>query len=635
MPNDIDNKTYYSSKNITIFPSSNAVDGGKIYTENNGRNVTINITDLNYVVSPNPGGYDISNTGTEIEIQPGKAIINGFEILTDATIQYRYPTAEEITSTGYYSGYALLCLHTNFDALDNICGNVMVETQWVCTGINIQYVGYTDYLAKPNEYLLLGGVKEDGTVKINKDKFDRIDSKYIHVNIEEDPETHRPPTQTTNLNDFINNYLKGYWVSKAGDNEYGPLIFKSEPTGYNIEGFDYKTEDALTSVNYSVKISKQTINNRLEGYIYIKNEPDADINKNTFISPNSLWFFKGQNSNPAVVDVEGNEKANITLTDSDTHKLDKLLLNSSRLIQLSAGLYANPDNSLQFVLGNETNKGNIAYVTYPNNVDDERNNYLWDIEQNISTENYTRQGTEYVVKNKISLSAKDSTVRIKSTKTSDTDSDATVEFINGSLDGTNTTSKLYISSDTYNNKPTLATSDNLTVGLNNIVRGYIYAGSEDANNVTVPDYANGGVRKLKPNDIYGSQVWSAVYNDLAEVFDLDPEFSVKDVAHKIIAVTAKEKYIVADRYNTKIIGIVSENPAYCCGGKDCKNGVPVALAGRVTVMYEGKKPNIGDFVGLSKKTPGYATKCKHNGKLRCGKITKIIDNSKVEVIVLL
>ena len=52
MPNpytiNIDQNTYYPSGNITIFPSSNAVDSGKLMTEFNGRYITINITDLNY-----------------------------------------------------------------------------------------------------------------------------------------------------------------------------------------------------------------------------------------------------------------------------------------------------------------------------------------------------------------------------------------------------------------------------------------------------------------------------------------------------------------------------------------------------------------------------------------------------------
>ena len=49
-------------------------------------------------------------------------------------------------------------------------------------------------------------------------------------------------------------------------------------------------------------------------------------------------------------------------------------------------------------------------------------------------------------------------------------------------------------------------------------------------------------------------------------------------------------------------------------------------------MYIGKKPNLGDFVGLSKK-PGYVTKCRAHSKYRCGKIVEIVDKNIVKILI--
>lgn len=43
----IDTNTYYHASAITIYPMANAVDQGKLFTEFNGRRVTLDITDIN------------------------------------------------------------------------------------------------------------------------------------------------------------------------------------------------------------------------------------------------------------------------------------------------------------------------------------------------------------------------------------------------------------------------------------------------------------------------------------------------------------------------------------------------------------------------------------------------------------
>ena len=99
----------------------------------------------------------------------------------------------------------------------------------------------------------------------------------------------------------------------------------------------------------------------------------------------------------------------------------------------------------------------------------------------------------------------------------------------------------------------------------------------------------------------------------------------------IVAVNKFGIYEIADRNKHKnVVGVISQNPAMCVGG----NGdYPVALAGRVNVYYIGKRPKIGQYVGLSKKIPGYASVCHSWSKYRCGIVTQIINDGMVEILI--
>lgn len=664
----LDNNTYYPAKDITIAPSSNGVDSGKIYTEYNGRRITLNILDRNYVIAPMPvkdtdiGGYDVEKRGNGVYIYPGDAEINGFAVYTKNGIEYRLPTKSEIVTNDecYYKGYALLCLHTIFDAQKNINGNTMVNSVWYCTGIRVEYVSYEDYTSKPEEYLLLGGVDENGNIKPNKDKYTRMDAKYIFVKIESDPETGAPPNQTTNLFDFINNFLHGYWVSKAGDNEYGELLFKSAPPKYFEEGFDYDDEDPLNSKKFGVKVTKSG------GTVVIKPENESSSNIVTQILPAILGFYqgiyKGDTNKTFDADLIYQNlteygKVLIAKSEAGTSTSDKGVVKST--VEATDG---NPAIVVEHntKTHNGVDSGNVVYATEDtskvgHNDEDITTkygptvNYLLDNNNNIRTQN-TSDTSKYA-----KLDSLNAIIEVSSdtgepkvhvvTKTG-------TPVVQLNIAGTNLEGKMLLSAVNYakgnNNlawKNITEIHDNLklvgTDGGSLYATGFIYLGSAANPAATeVPDYANsGGMRKLKQYDVYSEgQIWSAVYNDVAEMFRLSKNYlNCKSVVKRILAVDEDnpQEYVLADRHNTAVVGVVSENPAFCCGGNSDKHSVPVALAGRVSVKYEGKKPKIGDYVGISKVIPGYATKCRHNSKYRCGKIIDIIDESTVEIIVLL
>ena len=43
---------FYASDKLTVYPASNILGSGKLFTELNGRNANLNITDTNYIISP-------------------------------------------------------------------------------------------------------------------------------------------------------------------------------------------------------------------------------------------------------------------------------------------------------------------------------------------------------------------------------------------------------------------------------------------------------------------------------------------------------------------------------------------------------------------------------------------------------
>ena len=617
----IDKNTYYPSQNIVIFPSSNSVDRGKLFTELNGRNITINITDRNYVVSPNPGGFDLTFSNNTINIAAGKAIINGFEVQTDAAVSHPLPASSDIVSEGEYSGYALLCLHTLFDSLENLTGNLQTGSVWYCGGITVSYVSYSDYVTNPNEYLLLGGIKEDGTIKDNDSKFGRIDAKYIVIKVEKDPETGAPPSQTTDLEDFVNNLLKGYWVSKVGDNEYGQLLFKSMPNSYLEEGFDYTTEDPLDSTKFGVKITKDSI--------ILKPENEAATNKVIHLASDAIKFYTGNFAGDTILSADSKISSDKTTLSTDIYDnvtLFELANQQGGKIKLhnNDGLQLVVENSKANHNGVEAGKVIYGNVSLTNIADSDSTteydgniNYLVDKDGNIKSANK---------KNSVSLVPSQN-------------SNAALRF----TDTTIGISELKQSNKYWgNNTQTLETSNHLVITGNLATNGYIAAvgADKDPTTVTVPDVENGyTTRPLNSTDIYSiGQVWSAVYNDYAEIFRIHPQDANIIKPGCILAVDMEnpDYYVLADnKKNNVIVGVVSENPAYCAGGDDCQYGVPVALAGRVNVKIEdGCEFKIGDYVSVSNIKAGYGTVVNSSkNKETVGRIIKIIDKNTARIIV--
>lgn len=672
----LDKNTYYHAGNIQIYPSSNGVDIGKVQTELNLRNVPINITDFCYVVSPNPGGYDISyNEETNlIDIQPGKCIINGFEVITNEVVSYRLPTEDEYyTGEKYdhkYKNMALLCLHTIFDSMKNISGNVLVGDVWYCEGIHVCYPTTEEYENNENEYLLLGGVDKDGNIRINDEKYTRIPAQYILIRLEPNPETGVPPEQSVNLLEFTNDYLHSYWVSKGGDHEYGNLTFRDKPKDYLNEKFKNEWEDPLNDQIYALKLGREGIDSAKdenpsyqEGYIIVKhsdNDNYPNYEKSTKYVPlgtyykdnildddNSFNVFMGYTTNdetrPDYKEYTDNNNTFLTRITNKYHLqevigetylyLDKQ--DSGSIIFDGEGFSATEDNTAQ--------RFKIQFS--PNNL------YVGSIDRNLHYQNDL-----YSVEHSISTTFKDPSfsdyfrIDLSTVKQQITFNTKEQECYIRLRDDEQIANK-----ETWTN--VLNLGDNLEVDNNLWAKGYIVAGvkkdvvnsndigtngtkgnpiNNDPSLIEVPDFANvGGYRRLQPGDIYaGGQTWCAVYNDIAELFELESDMKGKEIPYGLLVATSNRelgKYCIANKHNKNVVGVISQNPALILG--ESKNSVPIALAGRVNVKYEGKKLKVGDKITLSNKTPGYAKKANVFTKNIYGKVVKIIDDSTVEIIV--
>lgn len=737
----LDKNTYYHAQNIWAYPASNSVDTSKLMTELNLRNTTINITDMNYVVSPNPEkdgddvtpGYHVTFEDNKVNIAPGKAIINGFEVLTNETVSYRLPNENELyTGDKYahkYKGYALLCLHTIFDALKNLSGNIQVGSDWYFEGIHVCYPTAEEYEANENEYLLLGGVKPDGTILINDEKFDRIDSRYVMIRMEPDPETGIPPKQSTDLLEFVNNHLHSYWLSKGGDNQYGSLSFKNKPLTYLDPKFNYESEEDILGVNNvsGLRFSRLGINSTTDntdivesGYINISNYVTDVYSTTRQIKPfgtfysNNLYYsdktttrtdreyyekfnvFTGYvvNEKIATANILNTYFKDIQKSDNNTY-LSRIVNNGTVTNNLPILGNREVYNSKGILGESYFNKGEVL----------EQGNFIWDsngFAKDANTDEHPQRfKIQFASDRKISSDALgngqlyvgavdrnkfvqndlfsiNNSIRTGYKSESDTDHfSIDISSLKQQITFKTLEQEAYIrlrDDEEIANRATWRNvldfnenieikmhkenvdgkEDPIPVGGNLWAQGYIVAGQykdvtytdhnddigTDPSLITVPDFVHDGLdnrRKIQPGDIYATQVWTAVYNDIAEIFDFSEDFVGKEIVGLVVAQDIKNptKYKIADKYNKNIVGIVSENPGLCCGGQDCENGVPVALAGRVKVRYEGKQLKHGDFVGLSKKTPGFVSKCWHFSKYRCGKVLQILDNEFVEVLVLL
>ena len=112
-----------------------------------------------------------------------------------------------------------------------------------------------------------------------------------------------------------------------------------------------------------------------------------------------------------------------------------------------------------------------------------------------------------------------------------------------------------------------------------------------------------GTSAKKYNTIY-AKATSAQYADLAERYETDSEYEVGTV---VVFGGTKEITTTTHKYDTRIAGVISENPAYLMNSDSA--GQPVALAGKVKCKVHGTIEK-GTMLVASDRV-GCATKSQH------------------------
>ena len=636
----------YNYDEIIAFPSSNATDQGVQYTEGNTQKVVLRITEMNYTRTMNDfvprltgdkvslyAHYDIK-AKKPVDDRPGLANIKGYAVRVKpgTIIQIGLPQPDELSKQTELSpddpnyleeyeehvGYAYLCLQVIFDQNKNLRGDDFVSGIKKMMGIQLIYCTGAYYRKNKDSLLLLGWVNEDGSDIIdNEDKVSRIDPDTIILKIEGDPirdpwnkpfPTY-PPRQSATLNtEYINNLMKGYYVSKGGDNEYDDITLRVKPEKYEDPKFNWKTQDR-TSNNFAARLVKDSANN---GLIIVKTHNDSATAFTTVRTPNKFGFYQGAyKGNVQTTDAEIEYLTNLSTTVFSSGRLIKIN-NTDGAVRLTQRRDATGTDKAMFALEsvktehNGVESGNVVWAT--NNVGnvsdtDYSTRYTGNINYLTDGSGFIKsvQGTASNPKaNTITLVNNGTVNQIQVEGYLSSSPQPSLLLKKMTLQGSLTLS----TSNTAGFKNVVELKDNLVVkkdatsGLGGHIQaeGFIYSGSAtdptDSTQVSVPEFVNNDQsgnptyrqRALKPGDIYGTQVWSAVYNDLAEMFEVDENEDIKP-GDVLACSSFKNIYTKVNAENRRsVVGIVSDNPGFILGGYDTsKKQVPVALAGRVWV----------------------------------------------------
>lgn len=81
-----DDASYYLSKDSMVWPSSNAVDEGKLTTEENMRNIYRYLGIRNFVTKYNYFSLTLNANRNGVIVSPGEAVIQGYHFYSKSAI---------------------------------------------------------------------------------------------------------------------------------------------------------------------------------------------------------------------------------------------------------------------------------------------------------------------------------------------------------------------------------------------------------------------------------------------------------------------------------------------------------------------------------------------------------------------
>lgn len=310
-----DDASYYLSKDSMVWPSSNAVDEGKLTTEENMRNIYRYLGIRNFVTKYNYFSLTLNANRDGVIVSPGEAVIQGYHFYSKSAINVKVPNNTQFDEKGnpkdnnyqrideYTLGIALA-----YDAANHVTGDVVNKAEEVgnsetLSGVYLKWFdkcqlecNYNNILVLGRAWVKAGIIVPDGTPLNNTgrtiyhgfepDPFkdhvytgDKIEievhghktTKYdtlrdnmtqIHEPLYSYDSSHfpvelirekrtKPPTFNTDIQDYIN-HLPDWYTSKYGDYMTGALRFNNLSIDAKREFLNQEiTKDSISDDKYS------------------------------------------------------------------------------------------------------------------------------------------------------------------------------------------------------------------------------------------------------------------------------------------------------------------------------------------------------------------------------------------------
>ena len=309
-----DDASYYLSKDSMVWPSSNAVDEGKLTTEENMRNIYRYLGIRNFVTKYNYFSLTLNANRNGVIVSPGEAVIQGYHFYSKSAINVKVPNNTQLDENGtpkedeyqrideYTLGIALA-----YDAANHVTGDVVNKAEEVgnsetLSGVYLKWFdkcqlecNYDNILVLGRAWVKAGIIVPDGTI-LDKNRiiyhgfepdpfkdhiyngnnveievhghkttqYDTLrdnmtqiheplysyDSSHFPVELIREKRT-KPPTFVTDIQDYIN-HLPDWYTSKYGDYMTGALRFNNLSIDAKREFLNQEiTKDSINDDKYS------------------------------------------------------------------------------------------------------------------------------------------------------------------------------------------------------------------------------------------------------------------------------------------------------------------------------------------------------------------------------------------------
>lgn len=407
-----DDASYYLSKDSMIWPSSNAVDEGKLTTEENMRNIYRYLGIRNFVTKYNYFSLTLNPNRDGVMVSPGEGVIQGYHFYSKSAINVKVPDNTQFDDNGnpkesnyqrideYTLGIALA-----YDAANHVTGDVVNKAEEIgssetLSGVYLKWFdkcqlecNYDNILVLGRAWVKQGLIVPDGTViqgdriiyhgfepdpfkdhiyngsnveievhghkttqyDTLRDNMTQIheplysyDSSHFPVELVREKRT-KPPTFNTDIQDYIN-HLPDWYTSKYGDYMTGALRFNNLSIDAKREFLNKEsTKDSIDDDYYSDSV-------------FISPRTHGDLVRTSSQSVNSVDY--DYNNGGTIMSIVPNTYKNSTDFNNGYTGIYSLLVSqlygeTGLLLHYGKGIESNNYNSTRLVHYNSDDSGTL------------------------------------------------------------------------------------------------------------------------------------------------------------------------------------------------------------------------------------------------------------------------------------